>query len=76
MKPDPARPVALENKPMTSSSRPIASAYFRAPEFSNGGREARLIIDNVPDIAKLKGVPIRLTAAIGGRGVEQTLTLP
>lgn len=68
--------LALENKPDDIFVETSSSAYFRAPQFSNGGREARLIIDNVPDIAKLKGVQVSLTAAIGGRGVEQTLTLP
>ncbi len=52
------------------------SAYFRAPDFSSGGKEARLVIDNLKDPAKLAGTPLRLTYRIGGVSLEQTVTLP
>ncbi len=52
------------------------NAYFRAPQFSAGGREARLIIDNVTDAAKLKGTVLRLTLRTANGGLEQYLTLP
>jgi suppressor for copper-sensitivity B len=52
------------------------SAYFRAPEFSADGREARLAIDNLKDPAKLQGSTLTLTYRLGGAGLEQTVTLP
>lgn len=52
------------------------SAYFRAPEFSGDGRRARLRIDNVSDVATLRGASLRLTADMAGKGLEQTVTLP
>ena len=52
------------------------SAYFRAPQFSADGKMARLVIDNVADVAKLKGAMLKLTLSQGGRGLEQSLTLP
>ena len=65
-----------------------ANVYYncnKAGDFVTAGGLKKLGIEKIGtlmtrgillDIAKLKGVPIRLTAAIGGRGVEQTLTLP
>lgn len=53
-----------------------ASAYFRAPDFTAGGRQARLVIDNLEDPAKLAGAPLKLTYRIGGVSLEQTVTLP
>lgn len=52
------------------------SAYFRAPRFSGDGREARLVIDNVKDAAKLKGAVLTITASRNGIGLDQMLTLP
>jgi DsbC/DsbD-like thiol-disulfide interchange protein len=52
------------------------TAYFRAPEFSADGREARLAIDNLGDPAKLAGAALTLTYRLAGRGLEQTVTLP
>lgn len=50
-------------------------AYFRAPVFTGDGREAMLPIDNVAEAAKLNSTALRLTFDIGGRGLEQYLTL-
>ncbi len=52
------------------------NAYFRAPQFSVDGNEGRLIIDNVADVAKLKGAMLKLTLSQGSEGLEQNLTLP
>jgi DsbC/DsbD-like thiol-disulfide interchange protein len=52
------------------------AAYFRAPEFTAGNREARLVIDNVADLAALKGATLKLTLSRGGLGLEQSVTLP
>ncbi len=51
-------------------------AYFRAPQFSDGGAEATLVIDNVADAARLKGAPLTLTFRTGKTGLEQKMTLP
>jgi DsbC/DsbD-like thiol-disulfide interchange protein len=53
----------------------LTSAYFRAPEFSQDGRVARLLIDNLSDPAKLQGQRLTLTYTIGGKGYEQVLSL-
>jgi DsbC/DsbD-like thiol-disulfide interchange protein len=52
------------------------SAYFRKPTFSADGLEARLVIDNVKDAAKLKGAALTVTVISGGLGLEQQVTLP
>jgi DsbC/DsbD-like thiol-disulfide interchange protein len=52
------------------------SAYFKAPRFENGGREALLEIGNVSDPAKLSGQTLKLTYARNGQGLEQILKLP
>ena len=75
-----------DNKPvllLSLTARPddifvetTTSAYFRAPQFSADGREARLVIDNVKDLAKLKGITLKLTLSQAGQGLEQSLTLP
>jgi DsbC/DsbD-like thiol-disulfide interchange protein len=52
------------------------SAYFRAPEFSRDGKQARLVIDNLKDAAKLAGTSLKLTYRLNGAGLEQTVTLP
>ncbi|MFN4142193.1 protein-disulfide reductase DsbD domain-containing protein [Aestuariivirga sp.] len=52
------------------------TAYFRRPAFSGTGTEAALPIDNLADPAKLSGTALKLTYRLGGRGFEQTITLP
>lgn len=68
--------LALHEKPDDIFVETPTSAYFRAPQFSAGGREARLVIDNVKDPAKLSGTVLKLTYRVGGKELEQTLTLP
>ncbi len=51
------------------------SAYFRKPEFSADGFEARLPVDNVKDAAQLRGLRLNLTVATRGAGIEQALTV-
>ena len=51
------------------------SAYFRQPAFSTDGLEARLMVDNVKDAMELKGLVLRLTVAVDGHGIEQTVTV-
>jgi DsbC/DsbD-like thiol-disulfide interchange protein len=53
-----------------------SSNYFRAPVFSADGREARLLIDNVQDPAKLSGTTLKLTYTRAGQGLEQSVELP
>jgi DsbC/DsbD-like thiol-disulfide interchange protein len=50
-------------------------AYFGAPEFSAGGREARLAITGLRDPSVLRAKPVRLTIKRGDGGLEQTLTV-
>ena len=52
------------------------TAYFRAPVFSADGREARLAIDNLKRSRQACGHALTLTYRLGGRGLEQTVTLP
>lgn len=52
------------------------SAYFRAPVLSEDGREARIAIDGLSEPDKLSGQPLKLTYTLGGKGYEQTVTLP
>ena len=78
--------VTGEGKPvlrLTLTERPedifvesATSAYFRAPVLSDDGREARLAIDSLGDLSKLKGQQITITYRLGGKGHVQTLTLP
>lgn len=51
-------------------------AYFRAPQFSADGATARLPVANIKNFDKLRGQGLRLTFAIGGVGLEQTVKLP
>ena len=51
------------------------SAYFRAPVFSGDGLEAQLVVDNIKDIASLKGKTLKLTLATGHSGLEQSLNV-
>jgi len=51
------------------------SAYFRKPQFSADGLEARLAVDNVTDATQLRGVLLKLTIVSGGSGVEQAVTV-
>ena len=81
-----ARIVVEDNAPvllLSLAARPddifvetTTSAYFRAPQFSADGREARLVIDNVKDAAKLRGTTLKLTLRQYDRGLEQSVTLP
>ncbi len=50
-------------------------AYFRAPVFSQGVLEARLIVDNLKDEAGLKGTTLKLTLTSGGSGIEQSVVV-
>lgn len=68
--------LALDQKPDDIFIETSSSAYFRAPRISADGSEARLVVDNVADPAILKGLQIKITAAIGNQGLEQDLTLP
>jgi DsbC/DsbD-like thiol-disulfide interchange protein len=52
------------------------TTYFRAPEFPDGGRTARLPVDNLKDPAKLSGASLTLTYWLNGKSLEQTVTLP
>jgi suppressor for copper-sensitivity B len=53
-----------------------ASAYFRAPQFSEGGRLARLSVDNIKGARDLSGTALTLTYRLNGVNLEQTVTLP
>jgi len=72
----PVLKLALKEGPEDIFVESPTSAYFRAPVLSAGGREARIAIDSLSDLRKLKGQKITLTYVIGGKGYEQTLTLP
>jgi len=72
----PVLKLALKERPEDIFVESTTSAYFRAPVLSDDGREARLIIDSLSDPRKLKGQNITITYVIGGKGHEQTLTLP
>ncbi len=52
------------------------TAYFRAPDFSEGGRTARLPVDNLKDPAMLSGASLTLTYWLNGTSLQQTLQLP
>ena len=66
----------LDERPDDIFVETSTTAYFRAPQFSADGKTARLVIDNVADTAKLKGVTLKFTMSHGSRGLEQSLTLP
>lgn len=68
--------LALKERPEDIFVETTTTAYFRAPAFSAGGREARLAIDNAGDPARLAGQQLKLTYVIGGKGHEQAVTLP
>ncbi len=51
-------------------------AYFHAPQFSSDGATARLPVANIKNFDKLRGLDLRLTFAMGGVGLEQTVKLP
>jgi DsbC/DsbD-like thiol-disulfide interchange protein len=68
--------LALKERPEEIFVESATSAYFRAPVLSADGREARLQIDSLSDLSKLKGEPITITYRLGGKGHVQTLTLP
>jgi suppressor for copper-sensitivity B len=66
----------LNEKPEDIFVETRHSAYFRAPEFSADGRQARLAVDNVKDPAELAGTALTLTYRLNGAGLEQTVTIP
>ena len=66
----------LRERPEDIFVETSGAAYFRAPVFSAGGREARLAIDNLKDPAKLAGSTLLLTYRLNGAGLEQAVTLP
>lgn len=68
--------LTLAEKPDDIFVETSGAAYFRAPVFSADGKEARLVIDNLKDPAKLSGTALRLTYRFGQRGFEQTVKLP
>ena len=72
----PVLELELKEKPEDIFAEAQGSAYFRAPEFSDGGRLARLTIDNVRDPDGLSGTALTLTYRLNGVNLEQTVTLP
>lgn len=68
--------LTLADRPEDIFVETSGSAYFRAPAFSADGKQARLVIDNLKDPAKLSGAQLKLTYRIGQRGFEQTVKLP
>ena len=72
----PALRLTLKERPEDIFVESATSAYFRAPVLSDDGREARLAIDSLSDLSKLKGQQITITYRLGGKGHVQTLTLP
>ncbi|MEI7598691.1 MAG: protein-disulfide reductase DsbD domain-containing protein [Aestuariivirga sp.] len=72
----PVLKLALKERPEDIFIESATSAYFHAPALSEDGHEARLAISSLSDIQKLKGQAISITYIIGGKGLEQTLTLP
>jgi DsbC/DsbD-like thiol-disulfide interchange protein len=68
--------LALKEAPQEIFVESPTSAYFHAPVLSADGREARLAIDSLSDPRKLAGQKITITYVVGGKGREQTLTLP
>ena len=72
----PVLQLELKEKPEDIFVETPGSAYFRAPEFSDGGRLARIIVDNLKDPANLAGTALTLTYRLNGVSLEQTVTLP
>lgn len=72
----PVLALTLKEKPDDIFVESATSAYFQAPVFSGDGHGAELAIDSLGDAAKLKGQPLTITYILGGKGHEQTLTLP
>lgn len=68
--------LALKERPEDIFVETTTSAYFRAPVLSEDGREAHLAIDGLGDAGKLRGQTLTITYLLGGKGYEQTLTLP
>lgn len=71
----PVLQLALKERPEDIFVESATSAYFHAPQFVGDGK-AQLAIDSLSDVSKLKGQPITITYLLGGKGYEQTLTLP
>ncbi len=72
----PVLQLELKEKPEDIFVETPGSAYFRAPEFAEGGRLARLTVDNLNDPATLAGTVLTLTYRLNGVSLEQTVTLP
>ena len=72
----PVLQLELRERPDDIFVETTGAAYFRAPVFSADGRRAALAVDNLSDSAKLKGQSLRLTYTKGGKGYEQSVTLP
>jgi DsbC/DsbD-like thiol-disulfide interchange protein len=72
----PVLELELKEKPEDIFAEAQGSAYFRAPEFSDGGRLARLTVDNVKNPDDLSGTALTLTYRLNGVNLEQTVTLP
>lgn len=72
----PVLELSLREKPQDIFVETAGSAYFRAPVFAADGGSAQLPIDNLHDPAKLRGQALRITYLLGGKGYEQSLTLP
>ena len=72
----PVLQLELKEKPEDIFVETPGSAYFRAPEFSDGGGLARLTIDNLKDPVNLAGTALTLTYRLNGVSLEQTVTLP
>jgi len=72
----PVLELELKEKPEDIFVEAPGSAYFRAPAFSNGGRLARLIVDNIKDPGNLSATALTLTYRLNGANLEQTVTLP
>lgn len=72
----PVLELTLKDRPEEIFVESATSAYFHAPELSDDGRLARLAIGSLSDPAALKGARITITYILGGKGHEQTLTLP
>jgi len=72
----PALQLTLKERPEDIFVESTTSAYFRAPVFSDDGRQALLPIGSLGDVSKLKGQALTITYLTGGKGHEQTLMLP
>jgi hypothetical protein len=51
------------------------SAYFEKPQLDSTTGEAWLLIANLKNTAKLRGIPLKLTLSTGDSGIEQTLVI-